>query len=1061
MRTTKLTMKAFGSYAKETSIDFDTMTGGLYLIVGKTGAGKTTIFDAICFALFGCPSGSDRTVDMLHSDFVPMSQDTEVALDFLHQGRRYHVERSIHFRKKRGTENYNNAVVSARMTGDEQSAIDGARNVTARCEELLGLSAVQFKRIVMLAQGEFREFLKAGSDKKNEILGRLFDNTEYLRFQNLLSSVRGQLKNRRDGQTAEIQTVMQSLFRKPEEMEELEAEKYLAGHPQLTENLRSLVEQDEARLEELKDADSAQGEAVALLTRREGAAAADNALLDELETRRGELSALEARSEQVAAQQEQYQLAEKALHRVKPCLDAVERARTALEQTRTEIGKQEQAFKQQYKAQEEAQAALDADAPKREQADCMVAEASVIENALPAYQTLAEKETEREETQRALDTAQEKETELETRKTELADTLRTLREELKELDGCEVEAVRLDGLRSAAQEKRNAVAEEETGIAAQVEAVLAEEEKLSADRTRLGGLTAAASEAEEHFHTLYQTFLSGQAGLIARDMEQDLAETGRTVCPVCNTQFSKGEAHCFALSTEYVPDRTEVEQADAAAKKAEERRQNLYSDIETRSSLLEQRKVDLVAQMRKQNPDCADWETLAAPGWLKCVCERLEKELAAQEAACVQAEKRCTRKDLLLHEETETVAAQEVLDKQIAEQHNLCEELRRNIHGLESAIEELRKQLPFMDQAAALEKLSELNREKDELLAKIAADEAALNKVKEDAAATAGVLTALRAALPEQESALSQTQEALTRSLAENDFSDLDNALAALAPIGDDDGEEWLLAQQKSLHDYTHALGEVNRRIEELMKQTEGKVRVDLAILQEQLAEARAAQKNTAEEYTKHSGILDNHRMVLEKVSAATADLAGTSWAWKRIDRLVELATGARSDIGKLSFDRYVMGTIFRDVLEMANLRLSIMTGGRFELIHTVDAGRINSAAGFEIEVLDASSGKQRASGSISGGEGFMVSLSLALGLSDVVQNHAGGQKLDTLFIDEGFGTLDDGKLDNVISVLQQLTEGNRLVGIISHVDKLEESIPQKLRVTSTEHGSTLSLELS
>ena len=109
---------------------------------------------------------------------------------------------------------------------------------------------------------------------------------------------------------------------------------------------------------------------------------------------------------------------------------------------------------------------------------------------------------------------------------------------------------------------------------------------------------------------------------------------------------------------------------------------------------------------------------------------------------------------------------------------------------------------------------------------------------------------------------------------------------------------------------------------------------------------------------------------------------------------------------------------------------------------------------------MDRETGKQRASGSISGGEGFIVSLALALGLSDVVQNHAGGQKLDTLFIDEGFGTLDDGKLDSVIEVLQQLTEGNRLVGVISHVDKLEESIPQKLRVTNGSHGSLLEMEL-
>ena len=158
-----------------------------------------------------------------------------------------------------------------------------------------------------------------------------------------------------------------------------------------------------------------------------------------------------------------------------------------------------------------------------------------------------------------------------------------------------------------------------------------------------------------------------------------------------------------------------------------------------------------------------------------------------------------------------------------------------------------------------------------------------------------------------------------------------------------------------------------------------------MSALREQLKDAEEAKKATADAYTKHSGILDNHRMTLDKVSAATAELKRTYRAWRRIDRLVELAVGEKSDIGKLSFDRYVMGTFFREVLDMANLRLSVMTGGRFELIHTEDAGRKNSAAGLEIAVLDASSGKQRASGSISGGESFMVSLSLALGLSDVV----------------------------------------------------------------------------
>ena len=155
------------------------------------------------------------------------------------------------------------------------------------------------------------------------------------------------------------------------------------------------------------------------------------------------------------------------------------------------------------------------------------------------------------------------------------------------------------------------------------------------------------------------------------------------------------------------------------------------------------------------------------------------------------------------------------------------------------------------------------------------------------------------------------------------------------------------------------------------------------------------------------------------------------------------------------------MGTMFREILEMANRRLELMSGGRYELIHRSGADRRNARAGLDIEVLDRNTGRQRPSGSLSGGETFFTSLSLALGLSDVVQNHAGGKRMDALFIDEGFGTLSDDVLDKALEVLDRLSEGDRLVGVISHVDRLDESIPQKIRVRSGEKGSSLSLELA
>ena len=187
MRPLKLEMTAFGSYAAPTAVDFDRLENGLYLISGDTGAGKTTIFDGIVFALYGKASGKDRTPEMMHSDLVEKSVPTEVRLRFSQGGKIYTVTRTVRFPKKRkGEGDYGDPQPSATLTGEDLAPLEGATKVSAACEELLGLNAEQFRKIVMLAQGEFRDFLKADSEKKNEILGKLFDSSSYVWYQRLL-----------------------------------------------------------------------------------------------------------------------------------------------------------------------------------------------------------------------------------------------------------------------------------------------------------------------------------------------------------------------------------------------------------------------------------------------------------------------------------------------------------------------------------------------------------------------------------------------------------------------------------------------------------------------------------------------------------------------------------------------------------------------------------------------------------------------------------------------------------------------------------------------------------
>ena len=255
-----------------------------------------------------------------------------------------------------------------------------------------------------------------------------------------------------------------------------------------------------------------------------------------------------------------------------------------------------------------------------------------------------------------------------------------------------------------------------------------------------------------------------------------------------------------------------------------------------------------------------------------------------------------------------------------------------------------------------------------------------------------------------------------------------------------------------------HSSGKVHALevLRELQKETEGLERTDLDALDIKIREAGDALKRAQDALSDRLSLRQNHTETLDKVRSRLEEIERITPACRRIHQLSGMASGAADAGGKLSFERYVMGEAFREILTEANARLQIMTGGRFELIHRVEGARANSAAGLEIDVLDNSSGTTRRAGSISGGEGFQVSLALALGLSDVAQNHAGGTEIDAMFIDEGFGSLDDAVLDNAIKVLDQLSSGSRQIGIISHVSKLEESIPKKIIVKSTEKGSRI-----
>ena len=1055
MRPILLKMKAFGSYARETTVAFEELKDTLYLITGDTGAGKTTLFDAIVFALYGVPSGKDRSVDELHSDFVDKSVDTEVELHFEHGGKQYTVHRTIHFRKSQKDKGQFSArEIGATLEEPGRQPLERTDKVTKRVEELLGLNAEQFRKIVMLAQGEFREFLQADSDKKNEILGKLFDNSAYLRYQNLLDTARKELDRRRRVQREELQRLLGGVFRRPEGMTEEQMLSFLPENPELLENLRGLCAEEEAQLAALGCLQREKREQISALDSRKGAAEALNGQFSAMEQTERELASLLSQSGEMEQSKKRLELAETAYHKVLPFLEGRERAERELRREQEELSLRQQ----DALAAEEGLRLAQADAAENERREEDLRQLGVqlttLEEQLGQLRELSGDQKALGELKNRLQPTRERWQALNESCQQKEAQLQSVRGRLAELAGAEAALLQCRAAFDRAQEAERNL----SGLQARIARSEEQEREPREAEEALARIMRQALRAEEEYHGLYRRFLAGQAGLMARDLREEIRRGGEAACPVCGSSVHRQDEPRFAALAEDVPDQTRVDAAKKAMDRAESERSRQDKGREAMAALLQSRKEALLQEAKELVPDCESWEQLLDGRLaqrqkpLKAQSEERNSELETaktRDAERQQLHQRLPR----LERELEQTREQE------KETRQLLQELQIKQDTLEGLIRARFRQLRYASEAEALREQAGLRRRREAITLALEKSRTALESARTRRDTALGSLGEKRELVQSREKARTEAQAALDQSLRETGFATDREAAEALPPREERDGALWLRQMRQRYSDWESALSYKRELLERQRQSLEGKEPVDLTALQQELDAQKQALAACSDAWGRQENLLANHRQVLSGAETAKDALSRSENGWRRLDRLASLAMGASSEDGKLSFDRYVMGAVFREVLEMANRRMDIMSGGRYQLIHRSAADRKNAKAGLEIQVLDLSTGRMRGSDSLSGGEGFFTSLSLALGLADTVQNRAGGHSLDALFIDEGFGSLSDGVLETAVDVLKELSKGQRLVGIISHVAQLEERITQKIRVKSGADGSSLSLD--
>lgn len=1053
MKPLKLRMKAFGSYANEAIVDFEMFGQDLYLITGDTGAGKTTIFDAIMFALYGKASGSNRDWSMFHSDFVSKGVATEVELDFEHAGKTHCVIREIKYSKRRGTENeYGDAKQTAVLKESEKPPISGDTRVTARITEMLGIDADQFRKIVMLAQGEFRKFLDENTEKRSQILGQLFDTKPYLGFQNRLNGATKRLVDMREENIRKSRVIMESSFVMPEGLSHEEQARYNVNHPQLIENLKSLIARDIATASELEAQLHCQEKRYIELGKKQQKAIEDNKKLDSFGAVSARKEQLEQQKTEIDALKAQIMRVDRVWRTVRPVEQRYQEKRKELELLTAEIAMLSNEVEAALGSVNECKRGAEKCAETEMQIDALKQKSADLEKTIPEYDKLSAKTAELEAQNKELARMTRREKALAEALEETKRTLLQIERDLKVLADAEKDLV----LSEKEEERAQAVLDAITGpdgITSKVSALKTLELEIAAHSDRLSRQTVAAGKLHDAYNSVYNAYIYAQAGVLASELCREIEEKGSGICPVCNTVHGRNHQD-FAESTEYVPAKEQVDEAQENWKKAEDQRNALQTELEGKKAGAEEKKRALLHDAKQVFGE-SHWDVLKSADYLTSKTSEAEEMLNLAVKRHRDAAAAVSRKRRLLEQQEKKKSDQAGCETSVKELHEKISGKKSEISGAATALEILKSGLEYPTKAAAQKKLEELGTQRGILQKEVNAAKTALDTAKNRYSTALGKLSNARRRVPETEEAERMLADQYQAVLLKCELDE--DAYRQTLALAGDDGEVWIKSKEAIVSRYQIDVATVESDFTRLAKETEGLVRTDTNALEEAVHSAEAAKNNAANAYHNADAIRRNHQKTLAQIESIHAELQTSESAYQRLRKLSVLAAGTEAkEDGKVSFERYAMGSIFQDILALANERLDIMSCGKYELVHAIKGKTANSQAGLEIEVLDRVSGGRRKTGSFSGGESFLVSMALALGLSDAVQNRSGGVAMESMFIDEGFGSLGDTALASAISVLENLSKGQRQVGIISHVTQLEGCIPKKIRVANGDSGSSL-----
>lgn len=942
MRPLKLIMSAFGPYAGSTEVDFTSLgERGLYLITGDTGAGKTTIFDAITFALYGEASGEIREASMLRSNYADEKTPTFVELSFVLGGKEYHVRRNPEYnRPKARGEGFTLQKSDAELTLPDGKIITRQKDVNQQIVEILGIDCSQFTRIAMIAQGDFRKLLFASTEERKKIFQKLFHTHLYQSLQEELKRISAQMRKEFEKASASLDQYAEGILCAPDDPLQDQVQK--AREHQITvakiaELLKQLIDSDRMSESGLERQEKDLSEKIS---------SSDKTLTVAAEQKKQKASLASAKAQQ-----------QHEIDRASVCQEALKKAKL-----------------QQPKIEELTQKVADLKAQilEYERLDELISEVTEVSRKTSDNQRDLKYKSEKLES--------------------LQITLQAQKQELGSLQDAGEQEAKLTAQRDKMQQR----VENLDGLQMELAHLHQIDKKLSKAQQEYRAIQETAEKSQASYDHMRKAYLDEQAGILAQDLIDGQA------CPVCGATH---HPHPANISTE-APTKEQLEQAeelaDQSAKKAGDASRKageLRGRLEGQEQLVMKMASELLGDGCYDSMDTGlavgnDFEEIAGSG-----------TDAASDFSNIQ--------EMLEARQQEIKAALEALQeelKETAKRRKRRDELGLQIPGTETKIGQTEATLQELKAAGAsltarqeaAEKQRDVLQEKLAYPDKSEAEAAIRNLVKEQKALADDIAGAEEACHESEKTlaALEATIAEAQRQLAEHDDVDFES-------------EE---KRRKSLVDEMQVISSRRQEIH-----------------------ARVAANQTT----------------LEKIQERQAQLEEVETRWRWIKALADTAGGTLAGKEKIMLETYVQMAYFDRIIARANVRFLVMSGGQYELKRRQEAENNRSQSGLELDVVDHYNGSQRSVKTLSGGESFKASLSLALGLSDEIQASAGGIRLDTMFVDEGFGSLDEESLAQAMESLAGLADGNRLVGIISHVPELKQRIEKQILVRKDRSGGS------